>query len=56
VAVARAQRLHGGLCLNYAAVGLVLELLDRIEVLEAALRRAGADLPQGDVPIARTTR
>ena len=36
---ARIQRLRAGFSLNYAAVGLVLDLLDRIEVLEAALRR-----------------
>ena len=39
--VARAQRLHAGLGLNYAALGLVLDLLDRIEQLEAELRRTG---------------
>ncbi len=38
--VARIQRLRAGLSLNYAAVGLVLDLLDRITELEAALRRA----------------
>jgi hypothetical protein len=38
--VARIQRLRAGFSLNYAAVGLVLDLLDRIEDLEAALRRA----------------
>jgi hypothetical protein len=32
--VARVQRLHSGLSLNYAAIGLVLDLLDRIEELE----------------------
>jgi hypothetical protein len=37
---ARIQRLRAGFSLNYAAVGLVLDLLDRIEELEAALRRA----------------
>ncbi|HEX6454773.1 MAG TPA: chaperone modulator CbpM [Trebonia sp.] len=37
-AVARVQRLRAGFALNYAAVGLVTHLLDRIEVLEAALR------------------
>jgi len=37
---ARIQRLRAGLSLNYAAVGLVLDLLDRITELEAALRRA----------------
>jgi hypothetical protein len=38
--VARIQRLRAGFSLNYAAVGLVLDLLDRIEQLEAELRRA----------------
>jgi hypothetical protein len=32
--VARMERLRRGLSLNYAALGLVLDLLDRIEVLE----------------------
>ena len=36
--VARMQRLRAGFGLNYAAVGLVTDLLDRIAVLEAALR------------------
>ncbi len=40
--LARIQRLRGGLCLNYASLGLVLDLLDRITLLEAALRRSGA--------------
>lgn len=39
-AIARAQRLRAGLGLNYAALGLVADLLDRIAELEAALRRA----------------
>lgn len=38
-AIARAQRLRIGLSLNYAAIGLVMDLLDRIEGLETALRR-----------------
>ena len=43
VTVARIQRLHAGLSLNYAAIGLVLDLLDRIDVLERAVRaRPGA--------------
>jgi hypothetical protein len=42
VTVARVQRLRAGLSLNYAAIGLVLDLLDRIEELEAALRRSGS--------------
>jgi chaperone modulatory protein CbpM len=32
--VARVQRLHAALSLNYAAIGLVLDLLDRIDELE----------------------
>ncbi|MCW2601232.1 MAG: hypothetical protein JWM02_3061 [Frankiales bacterium] len=35
--VSRAQRLRTGLGLNYAALGLVLDLLDRVAALEAAL-------------------
>lgn len=42
VTVARIRRLHDDLGLNYAAVGLVLDLLDRIARLEAALRSTGA--------------
>ena len=38
VTVARIQRLRTGLSLNYAAIGLVLDLLDRIDVLERDLR------------------
>ena len=37
-AVARIQRLRTGLCLNYAAISVVADLLDRITALEAALR------------------
>jgi DNA-binding transcriptional MerR regulator len=37
-AVARIRRLRTGLSLNYAAIGLVTDLLDRIAVLEATLR------------------
>lgn len=43
-AAARVQRLRAAFALNYAAIGLVTDLLDRIAVLEAALRgsrRAG---------------
>jgi chaperone modulatory protein CbpM len=39
VTVARIQRLRTGLGLNYAAIGLVLDLLDRIEELESASGR-----------------
>lgn len=37
--VARIQRLRAGFALNYAATGLVIDLLDRIAALEAAARR-----------------
>ena len=37
--VARLQRLRAGFALNYAALGLVVDLLDRIARLESALRR-----------------
>jgi chaperone modulatory protein CbpM len=37
-AMARIQRLRAGFSLNYAAVGLVIDLLDRIAALEAAAR------------------
>jgi hypothetical protein len=36
----RIQRLRAGLTVNYAALGLVIDLLDRIDVLEAAVRRS----------------
>ena len=36
----RVQRLRAGLGLNYAALGLVSDLLDRIAVLETALQEA----------------
>ena len=53
--VARIQRLRAGFSLNYAAVGLVLDLLDRIEALEAALRRQPAR-PTADSNTLNTTR
>jgi hypothetical protein len=37
-AAARLQRLRLGLSLNYAALGVVVDLLDRIATLEAALQ------------------
>ena len=40
--VARIQRLRAGLSLNCAAIGLVLDLLDRIEYLEVTLRNTRA--------------
>jgi hypothetical protein len=36
--MARIQRLRAGFALNYAALGLVLDLLDRLETAEASLR------------------
>jgi chaperone modulatory protein CbpM len=38
--LARIQRLRAGFSLNYAAVGLVIDLLDRVAELESALRQA----------------
>ena len=38
--IARIQRLRVGLSLNYAAIGLVLDLLARINKLEGELRRS----------------
>jgi len=37
--IARIRRLRAGLSLNYSAIGLVLDLLDRITVLETQVRR-----------------
>ena len=42
---ARIQRLRAGLSLNYAALGVVMDLLDRVDALEAALRATGGRLP-----------
>jgi chaperone modulatory protein CbpM len=39
-ALARVQRLRSAFRLNYAAIGLVTDLLDRISALESALRGA----------------
>jgi chaperone modulatory protein CbpM len=54
--VGRIERLRAGLPLNYAAIGLVLDLLDRIQALEAALRsspaRARRPHPNGPRPTA----
>ena len=36
--MARIQRLRAGFALNYAALGLILDLLDRLEAAEGALR------------------
>ena len=41
---ARIQRLRLGLGLNYAAIGLVLDLLDRIEKLESEARQGRTSL------------
>jgi chaperone modulatory protein CbpM len=38
--VARLQRLRAGFSLNYSALGLVVDLLDRIAALEAARNRS----------------
>jgi hypothetical protein len=39
-AAARIRRLRAGLSLNYAALGVVVDLLDRVAELEAAVRTA----------------
>jgi chaperone modulatory protein CbpM len=44
-AVARLQRLRATLPLNYAALGLVVDLLDRISELESALHVRGRTEP-----------
>jgi DNA-binding transcriptional MerR regulator len=44
-AVARLQRLRAMLPLNYAALGLVVDLLDRITELETALQIRGRTEP-----------
>jgi hypothetical protein len=41
-AAGRIQRLRAGFGLNYASLGLVIDLLDRIAVLERALRHERA--------------
>ena len=38
LALARAQRLRAGLGLNYSALGIVVDLLDRVAELERELR------------------
>jgi chaperone modulatory protein CbpM len=45
LAVARLQRLRTTLPLNYAALGLVVDLLDRITELETVLRIRGRTEP-----------
>lgn len=41
-AMARIQRLHLGLGLSYSSLGLVIDLLDRITVLERAQQRTAS--------------
>lgn len=54
-ALARIERLRAGACLNYAAIGLVVDLLDRIAMLEADLARVPLPpRPMGDRPWIRT--
>ncbi len=48
-ALGRVQRLHAGFAMNYAAIGVVTDLLDRIAALEAALR--SAPISQGRRPL-----
>jgi hypothetical protein len=46
IRIARIQRLHADLSLNYAAIGLVLDLLDRIDRLESQLGRSPIPNPR----------
>jgi chaperone modulatory protein CbpM len=48
--IARIQRLRAGLCLNYAAIGLVMDLLERIDALETALRAGPSARPSAGPP------
>jgi DNA-binding transcriptional MerR regulator len=41
-AAARIQRIRSGLCVNYAALGLIMDLLDRIDELESLVHRTHA--------------
>jgi len=54
--VARIQRLRAGLSVNYAALGLVMDLLDRIDLLEQALRSTGARPPRNTLRSSATAR
>lgn len=54
--VARIQRLRTGLSVNYAALGLVMDLLDRIDLLERALRSTGARPPRDALVPSATAR
>jgi hypothetical protein len=54
-AVARLQRLRATLPLNYAALGLVVDLLDRITDLETVLRIRGRTEPVRPRAVDRTT-
>jgi pimeloyl-ACP methyl ester carboxylesterase len=49
IALARIQRLRAGLGLNYAAIGVVIDLLDRVTVLERELRQS-TSRPTGGRP------
>jgi len=51
---ARIQRLRSGLALNYAALGLVIDLLDRVSELESALRKAQRGAQRGESAWTRT--
>lgn len=44
--VARLQRLRAGFAVNYAGLGLVVDLLDRISALEAAAPRSRRPKPK----------
>jgi hypothetical protein len=52
-AAARLQRLRAGFALNYAGLGLVADLLDRISALEASAARSRRPIPKGGSPWTR---
>jgi DNA-binding transcriptional MerR regulator len=47
ITVARIQRLRAGLAVNYAAIGLILDLLDRIDELQVLAHTAGGSITRG---------
>ena len=56
VAVERIERLRHGLSISYRAVGVVVDLLDRIDALESELRtlRPARDVASGHTTSGRT--
>jgi hypothetical protein len=55
-AASRAQRLRAGFALNYAAIGLVMHLLDRIDALERGLSGRAGEARRSPRPAIREIR